>query len=314
MKRIHILIICLALFSTFAVVSCSDWTETEPVEQVQSRPREQNPALWAQYMELLRGYKQSEHTMVFASFDNGVVVPTSEKDFLRGLPDSLDIVSLSNPDNLSAYDIEDLAVLKEKGTRTVYLIDYAKRSAEFADLAVLGAYIDKAIARVAELGLDGLSFSGVPVFGSSAEQTAQKAASALLVEKLTAVAGTGKDLVLLFEGDPQFIAAADRAKIDWFVLNTSYTSTATDLKLQVLRALGASGVTREKLLLGAMTEFEFIDEDKAGSNAITALTMRVPELGPLAGLCIYNVNQDYYGSDVIYSLTRGSIQTLNPSK
>ena len=78
--------------------------------------------------------------------------------------------------------------------------------------------------------------------------------------------------------------------------------------------MGASAVPREKLLLGAMTETEFIDEDKVNSNAIEALTLRVVELGPLAGLCIYNVNQDYFGSETVYSLTRSAIQKLNPSK
>jgi hypothetical protein len=304
----------MAAFAMGGITSCDKWTETEPVEQKPARPVEQDPALWAGYTAALREYKKSDHTVVFAGFDNGTTNATSEKDFLRSLPDSLDIVSLTNADNFSKYDAEDMAVMREKGTKVVYLVDYASRSAEFADLAALGAYLDKVVARVAELGLDGLSFSGVPVYGSDAEQTAQKAVAALFIEKFAAVAGPGKDLVLLFEGDPQFLTPADRAKIDWFVLDTKFTNDATNLKMQVLRALGASAVPREKLLLGTMTEFEFIDERKAGSNAIPALTLRVPELGPLAGLCIYNVNQDYFGSEMIYSLTRGSIQTLNPSK
>lgn len=296
------------------VVSCNDWTETESVPQKTQRPNEQDPELWAQYIAALREYKQSEHALVFASFANGAPVATSEKDCLRSLPDSLDVVSLTNADNFSEFDREDLAVLKEKGTRAVYFVDYASRSAEFADLTVLGAYLDKVVARTRGLGLDGLSFSGIPVFGSDAEQAVQKAVAALFIEKFAAVAGSGKELLLLFEGDPQFLAAADRSKVDYFVLDTKETDNVFTLKMQVLRALGAGAVPREKLLLGAMTEYEVVDTDKVGWNAIPLLTLHVTELGPLGGLCIYGANQDYFGAEFIYPLTRTAIQTLNPSK
>ena len=102
------------------------------------------------YIAALREYKQSEHALVFASFANGAPVATSEKDCLRSLPDSLDVVSLTNADNFSEYDREDLTVLKEKGTRAVYFVDYASRSAEFTDLTALGAYLDKVVARTRE--------------------------------------------------------------------------------------------------------------------------------------------------------------------
>lgn len=85
----------MGLFSA----SCNDWTEMESVTQKTQRPNEQDSELWAQYTTALREYKQSEHTLVFASFANGAPVATSEKDCLRSLPDSLDVVSLTNADN-----------------------------------------------------------------------------------------------------------------------------------------------------------------------------------------------------------------------
>ena len=312
-KLIGLLSLCL-LAATFA--SCEDWNETEAVKQKVERPEDQNPELWAEYTAALRDYKQSEHFIVYARLFNSPQPGTSEKDFMRCLPDSLDIVSLTNADNFSEYDREDLTVLKEKGTRAVYFVDYASRSAEFTDLTALGAYLDKVVARTRELGLDGLSFSGIPVFGSYTDQAAQKAVASLFIEKFAAVAGPGKELLLLFEGDPQFLTPADRSKVDYFVLDTKETDNATDLKLQVLRALSAGAVPCNKLLLGAMTEYEFTDEDKGAADAISALTIRIPEIGPqpLAGLCIYSVNADYFGAEFIYPLTRQAIQTLNPSK
>lgn len=132
----------IGIYLSFAVLSlsvgCSDWTQMEPVDQQPVRPSEQNPELWAEYTAALRAYKAGKHTLVVASFENGSTNPTSEKDCLRSLPDSLDAVSLTNADNFSAYDAEDLAVLKEKGTRVLYFVDYATRSNEWADLGALG--------------------------------------------------------------------------------------------------------------------------------------------------------------------------------
>lgn len=305
----------IGIYLSFAVLTllagCSDWTQMEPVDQEPVRPSEQNPELWAEYTAALRAYKAGAHTLVVASFENGSTNPTSEKDCLRSLPDSLDAVSLTNADHFSAYDAEDLAVLKEKGTRVLYFVDYATRSGEWPDLAALTAYLDGVVARVRELGLDGFSFSGLPSYGDETAQAAQQAVAALFLEKFGAVAGPGKSLTLFFEGDPQFLTAEQRAQI---VLDTKTTDNASDLKLQVLRALEMENVTAERLLLGAMTEYEFLDEDKTASDAISALALRIPELGPLGGMCIYDANTDYFGSEIIYASTRAAIQLLNPAK
>ena len=49
MKRINIIGLlgcCLLTFSA-GLMSCSDWTDAEPIGQNVERPQEQDPALWA---------------------------------------------------------------------------------------------------------------------------------------------------------------------------------------------------------------------------------------------------------------------------
>ena len=92
----------LPVAALLLAAACSDWTETESVENSVRKPWEQDPALWADYTAALRAYKAGSHTLVMASFENGSTNPTSEKDCLRSLPDSLDAVSLTNADNFSA--------------------------------------------------------------------------------------------------------------------------------------------------------------------------------------------------------------------
>lgn len=303
MKTITFLILLVA---SIASTACSDWTDTEAVENNVIKPWEQGPELWAQYTQMLRDYKQREHFLVIAHFDNAPKVATGEKDFMRGLPDSLDMVILTNADNFSRYDAEDMGTMREKGTKVLYQVDYAGRMEEFSDAAKLGAYLDKVVASVRENGMDGYSFTGIPYEGDPARAEA----ATLLVQKLSA----DEQQVLIFEGDPTFIAEADRAKVDYFVLNTENTENVTDVKMQVARALGYLTIPASKLLLAADVAAPIMNEDKVEQNAVTELTTRVVSLGPLCGLAVHNTKKNYYSAERNYPLVCEAIQTLNPSK
>ncbi len=68
--------------------------------------------------------KQRKHAVVYARLDNAPEVSTGEKDFLRALPDSIDIVTMRNADRLSEYDREDMKLVREDyGTKVLYYID-----------------------------------------------------------------------------------------------------------------------------------------------------------------------------------------------
>jgi len=153
---IRFLAFCAAV-ATFA--ACNDWTEMETVDSKVEKPWEQDPALWAEYTAALRAYKQSEHFIVYARLHNSPEKASSEQDFMRCLPDSLDIVTLTNADNFSKFDAEDMDVMREKGTKVLYQVDYAARAEEFADMQALDAYLDQVVAAVAANGMDGYSFT-----------------------------------------------------------------------------------------------------------------------------------------------------------
>lgn len=283
--------------------SCSDWTETEAIENTVYKPWEQDPALWADYTAALRAYKQSEHYLSYARLHNSPAQAASEQDFMRCLPDSLDIVTLTNADNFSAYDAEDMAVMREKGTKVLYQVDYAARKAEFADAAALASYLDGVIASVAANGLDGYSFTADPL---------DAAATASIVATLSAAKADGQ--LLVFEGNPLSVAAADREKLDYVVLDTEKAENATDVRLQVLNATGYAGIPANRLLLAAEIDAPLQDADRTEYAAVEAMARCVVEYGPLAGFAAYNIAGDYYHADRNYSTIREAIQTLNPSK
>lgn len=300
MKRNTIIRFFVAVAAVAAIASCSDWTEMETVEQNVTRPWEQNPELWAQYTAALRDYKQSEHFIVYARLHNSPERAASEQDFMRCLPDSIDIVSLTHADRFSAFDAEDMPVMHEKGTKVLYQVDYAGRKAELTDLA---GYLEKVVASVAANGMDGYSFTADPF---------DTAAAAQIAAKLSAAKKEGQ--LLVFEGNPLSLAAEDRARVDYVVLDTEKTEHAADVGLQVLHAVNHAGIEPERLLLAAEINALLFDEERAEHAAVTEMARRVVGLGPLAGLAVYNIGEDYYHARMNYETVSMAIQTLNPSK
>ncbi len=296
------------LLCAIGLSSCSDWTELETVDSNVQKPWEQAPTLWAEYTAALRAYKQSEHFIVYARLFNSPDKAAGEQDFMRCLPDSLDIVALTNADRFSEYDREDLTVMREKGTKVLYHLDYSARVEELNDAAKLGACIDKAIASVRAEGLDGFAFTGTPKLGDAAAEAAAK----LLIEKFSAAKAEGQ--LLVFEGNPLFIAAGDRAEVDYFILDTEKTEHVQDVKFQVLNATDYALVPAEKLMLAAEASAPLNDEERTEHNAIAEMSRRVVSFGPLGGLGVYDIGKDYYHSEMNYLIIRQAIQTLNPSK
>ena len=283
--------------------SCSDWTETESIDNTVLKPWEQDPALWADYTAALREYKASAHYLSYVRLYNSPAPASSEQDFMRCLPDSLDIVTLTNADNFSAYDAEDMATMREKGTRVLYQVDYAARKSDFADAAALASYLEGVIAAVRTHGLDGYSFTADPL---------DAAATASIVATLSATKADGQ--LLVFEGNPLSVAAADRAKLDFVVLDTEKAENTTSVQLQVLNATGYAGIPADKLLLAAEIDAPLQDADRTEYAAVERMAGCVVEYGPLAGFAAYKIAGDYYHADRNYNTIRQAIQTLNPSK
>lgn len=269
------------------------------------RPWDQNPELWAKYKASLVDYKASDHFLIYTRFDNAPEKATSERDFMRCLPDSLDFVSLTHADNFSAYDKEDMAWMESIGTKVLYQVDLTKKG--FTTTGELENYLDKVIASVKENGMNGYSFTGQYILGNALNESLASAA----VAKLSAAKTDGQ--VLVFEGNPLFIPEADRSIVDFFVLDSENTEYAQDLRFQILTALDYAKVPAAKLLLGADMDGTIRNEEREKCASVPELARRVVSFGPLAGLGITNISSDYYSYDGNYVVTRAAIQLLNPS-
>lgn len=290
MKQITIFTALIA--ALFFITACTD---VETIDRKTVTPQEQNPALWAKYLASLRAYKSSKHYLTYARLENAPEVSTSPKDFLKALPDSLDYIALMRP--LSAFDREDLPLLQSKGTKVLAWADCS-------DAATASSAVDAALGQIAEYDLDGIvvAFRGNPDDASAAVEGA-------IASKIAAL----NDKVVLFEGNPAFVAAGNRDKYDFYVLDTSETNNVFTVREEVDYTIDRLGIPASKLLLAAAPADKIDNNLLKPVPALGEIAKCVMAYGPLAGLGIFDTTADYYSPNVSYPRTKGAINLLNPA-
>ena len=297
MKYKSIFKLCLlTTFLSVATISCDDWTEMEIHDSQVNGFKEQNPQEYAAYTQNLRAYKATKHAVVYARLDNAPEGSTGEKDFLRALPDSIDIVTMRNADRLSEYDREDMKLVREDyGTKVLYYIDCTAKDK-------LNTSITSAVEAVRTGTFDGIALGSE---GSAVDVSALK-------PLLDALGQT--PCLLVFEGTPSLLPEAQRSLFNYFVLDISGASDEYDIETSVFYATGYGKAAPDRLLLavtpdGTLTDYNGVTRNAIAGAAYSALNMETL----LGGIAIYNISADYYDTDIIYKQTRGGIQFLNPA-
>lgn len=292
------------LFCT-AFTGCSDWTEPNPLTYYEEQYWEAEN--WEEYAADMRAYRETDHNIVYVRLHNSPEGITSEKDFLRSIPDSVDIVSLTNADNMSSYDMEDLSIVKSLGMRVLYQIDYSGRAdTDFSAEGAFEAYIDMVIESVDKYGLDGWAISGTYTYGD----TESAADVALLLSRLDEVKKDGQLIVL--EGDPRFISdERDRRKLDYVVAATDGASKISEVS-SVASAAVRAGIRPENLILSAKAGSALMDINENEFEAVGE-TVKIVQSESYAGIAVYDLTSDYWSSEDNYPILRSAIATLNPS-
>lgn len=290
--KVNILMIFVCAAALFSA-SCD--TDIEPIDRNTIGPEQQDPELYARYLKALNEYKASEHYAVYARMDNAPAVSTSPKDFMKAMPDSLDYLALKNP--LSKFDREDLPLVRRKGTEVLAWADCS-------DAATAERAVDRALAEVAAYGLDGLvvAFYGAP-------DGAAAAAEASIARKIESHVGK----LLIFEGNAAFVAAANRDKYDFFILDATKSNNVFTLREEVDYALRRLGIPASKLLLAATPTGVIDDNLLKEQPALAEVAKCVLAYGPLAGLGVFDISDDYYSPNINYPRTKAAMNLLNPA-
>lgn len=342
-----IMLPALCFVAAIIASSCSDWTEPESLGIKQPGFEQQNPELYARYLESLRNYKQSEHPVIYAWFDNVRKQPVTRAHHLSSVPDSVDVISLLSPDSLCAREIEEMrSVQKEKGTKVIFTFSYAKMEAcytlsdtssvadkktelsEDGFLEYMSAYADKQLALVDKYNYDGVAIWYDPKYTDHLEEPErlrERKRQEVFLTKIKEWVALNPDKMFVYEGTPQNLI--DKTILDlskYVVLRTFDVHTNYGLTYRVNMAL-REGVPADRFIVGVVPVSLDLTDDKTGyftdeygdqARAITegAYWVASPSADfSKAGLGIYNIQDDYYNTSLVYKYTREAIHILNPS-
>ncbi|MCL1616380.1 glycoside hydrolase family 18 [Bacteroides sp. ET71] len=357
MKKYKQLIKCLmmAVLAVPALSSCSDWTDTESLEFDYVLPSEQDPDAYNAYLGLLREYKQSQHKIMIAKFDNSGDLVSGQSDRLAALPDSIDYVVLQEADNLKSLLVQDMNdIRQQKGTRTLYAISYADALAKYqaildeegaaaqdpeaqADgegeeqpetpavdrfLEVAAQYVNDRLALYDKYGYDGIvviySDPAYPA-GLSEEEYAQlQARQEAFFAPIQAWAESHQEAAFIFEGYPQnVIDPAVFTQADYVVVTMLDAVSSDELVWAAEMAL-TEGVPSDRIVFGVtipdMTDDKATDGYWGSDYAVVGAAYTVISANgsfTKAGLCVDNVEDDYFNVDYIYPHVREAIQIMN---
>lgn len=337
------------LTGAVALTACSDWTEPQSLDITTPSLEEQNPGLYAAYMQNLRDYKAGAHKIMFVSFENRADHPSSRAEHLAALPDSVDYISINNPAGLSPVTAAEMAGVREKGTRVVYEVDHALFEAEWqqkvkddaegtlteADaVAYLAQRTKEMLALCGSVGFDGIiaSYTGrspLSLTGEAADnyKARQKSFFDLVAEWRTA----NPAKAFSFCGAPQYLYDESKALLagcDYIILPTDMATGTSQMSVLAEMAASSGGVPTDRFVFAACTtryddaDFiygYFVTTDpatgrKAVSVPLTARWIGAPSADfTRAGMMIRRVEYDYYDLAQNYRVTRGAIATMNPS-
>lgn len=315
-RILNFLIIAAFLIGgSYLLSSCSDWTGMESVNREIVIPEKQNPELYAKYAQAVRNYKSRNHYAVCVHFENGLT-GTGEKDYLRSLPDSIDLVMLKNPDALTPADLEDIPKLQQLfATQFLFALDMnlyieEAESTGKAIPEVLSPAFDRMITILTENGLDGASIAYKGDIDPENETVVQL--QQLVLNKIEALPKAGK--IVYFEGNPLFIPKESRELFNAYVLNTTSVMNAIELELLIEQGSELAGVPLEKIRITADPELMIRNNDNKLVPQVPFLSEQVIDCGPVGGILIRNAANDYYTQpNKTYYDIRNAIQMLNPS-
>lgn len=325
----------LALAASVSFTACDEWTETESQDLNFDTVDTVDPAAYARYLQNLRDYRATEHSKIYAWFNNTPRF-TSQANRLTALPDSIDVVSLDNPATLTTEFMREMnQVRRDKGMQIIYTVDFDKFKARYAEMLELAAgaepvstdfrgFLLDSLATSLDYatiyGFDGIciAYNGKSTRHLTKEELAEYSANEhLFIGVLADWHKRHADKSIDYLGKPQNLI--DKSLLDdcrMVFLSEGLNATNTSLFSYYVALADVEGVPAEKLGMVASARSTDPNDVKTGvftdgSMALAGLATWSAAHNP-AGIGIFNVQNDYYNPDRIYPYTRDCIQAVNP--
>ena len=315
----------IASAAVMLLCGCSDWTVPQNINFHPLTPEQQDPVAYAEYLEGVKAYKQTEHYVMIATMKGTPSYPSSQSQHIMAMPDSADYVCVKVEDKLHEVIAAEIpAVLEKKGTKTLVYVDYAviaeawtaledqradKGEAPGTDEELAAFFKEQAeaqIARCNEYGFGGLmvSFQGTKTGSAAISQAAY-------IDAVKAFHEANPEKELVFRGAARNVIDQEFLKEFKYIIIVA----GEERKLSLLpgRILGSTA-PKDRVIIELTVPSADIPE-QVGMSPIEAANWAWTEAEStsftLRGLCVENAHDDYFCKDMAFMNIRTAIAILN---
>lgn len=335
------IIYLFCLFTAITLPSCSDWNDVEPLDVVNPNIEDQNPELYAKYLENLRQYKVSNHKITYAWFDNSEKVPFNRAQHIDNIPDSIDVVALLYPDQLVERELSEMdALRKNKNTTFIFTLNYEAIKLRYDNMQAekeagddnesesfihyLADTLQYTLKLVDKYNYDGISvaYNGKSTQHLTPEEKEEYIANeSAFTDSIISWANKHKNKTLVFEGKPQNLVNKTLLNSCKHIIIPCNDATNGSKVIYNLLAANQEGVPSDRFIVTAQSASLDPTDSKTGywsdnsRSVVSTAQLVASSLSniSIAGLGIYNINNDYYNTYLVYQYTRNAIGIMNPS-
>lgn len=281
----HLSYLAILSFGVASLSSCD--TDPKSLDIDYKNIESHASTIYAEYLENLRDYKKQEHYITMAWFDNSVKQAVSRAHHLTTVPDSVDVICLTQPENIQNWHQQEMLEVHKKGTQVISKVSYSAIEHEYkqivsdykakleeleeqgienpADqLPPLVGFADYSTERTllflaasTENNLDGIS---VELMGKATlsmtidEETEYWKNQKVFTDLVMDWRSKHKNKLFVFEGMPQNLGNKKMLKeAKYIVVNTLGATSKNDLTRSVIMAL-ESEVPTSRILVAASLE------------------------------------------------------------
>jgi hypothetical protein len=335
MKRSYKNIITAVVLG-LSMTACQDWVKPESLEVSVKNNGGDDPALREQYLKNLRSYKESDHQLVYISFDNAAESALNATTLVSYLPDSVDVVELTNPVLRDWFAADMKEVQEDYGTRFVLRVSYDDIMAPYGNAPgqtpvteeekteIIATAVDSLLRQVDVFGYDGITvqYNGLfPDYLYADELAALTKKENDFLPLIKAWKEQNPDKTLFFKGVPTrtidhsvplaaeaiIIPTVDARSVNYadFEARNGANGDFAGARM-ILETMSIPNDPLDKST-GRYTEGEHIP------MMLEWMTTNVPDKYTLAGICVYHAEWGCLSTSGYYPVLKNVIKTLNPN-
>ena len=336
MKKIyrHIL---TAVILGISLTACQEWLKPESLAVNVKGTGTDDSALREQYLENLRAYKKSaDHQLIYVSFDNAYETAKNAAALVSYLPDSVDVVEITNPDLHEWFKRDMQKVQKDYGTRFVIRVSYDDITAPYGNApgqtqvseaektVIIDSVVNELLQKVETYGYDGITvqYDGLyPDYLYSNELAALTKKENDFLPLIAAWKEQNPDKTMFFNGVPtRTIDHTVPLAAEVIIIPTVDARSVNYADFEARN--GANGeFAGSRMMLETMSVPNDPLDKSTGRYTegeqiplmLEWMTTNVPDKYTLAGICVYHAEWGCLSTSGYYPILKNVIKTLNPN-